>query len=200
MRDNYNNFTDAQLAALYNQQDRNAFEEIYVRYKDLLYIHAKKMLREKEQAQDVVQELFTTLLVKMGEVELKSTIKSYLYHLIQNKILDLFKHQKVRFNYVESIQNFQSKYVNNADHLALERELIKTIDEEIERLPPKMKAIFEMSRKAYLSNQEIALATNTSEENVRRQLRIALTRIRSKFTCFLCLQIMTAILWLNRNF
>lgn len=200
MRGIYHTYTDAELAALYNQQDRYAFEEIYRRYKDLLYIHAKRILHDQEQAQDVVQELFTTLLVKMGKLQLQSTINAYLYQTTQNRVLDYLRHQKVAFNYVESLQNFQPQYAKQADHRLLERELFQTMEEEINNLPPKMKAIVQMRLKQYLSNEEIALATNTSTENVRKQFREALKRIRARFTSFVCLQIITTILWYYRKY
>jgi len=200
MKADYYSYTDAQLADLYNQRDRHAFEAIYDRYWDLLYIHAKKMLRDEDQAQDVVQELFTTLLSKMGSLQLKSAFKSFLYQSTRNQVLDLIRRDKVKFDYIASIQAYYQEGEFTTDNQLLENELKRTIEEEIEKLPPKMRAIFEMSRKAYLSNQEIALATNTTEENVRKQLRQAIAKLRAKFTYFLCLQIMASLLWLNKHF
>jgi RNA polymerase sigma-70 factor (family 1) len=200
MKSNYFNYTDAQLAELYNQQDRGAFEAIYDRYWDLLYIHAKKMLHDEDQAQDVVQDLFTNLFNKMGKLELKSAFKSFLYQSTRNQVLDLIRRDKVKFDYISSIQAYYQQGENTTDNLVLEKELSRTIEQEIAKLPPKMRAIFEMSKKAYLSNQEIAEATNTSEENVRKQIRQAVNKLRSRMTCFFCLQIMAGILWLNRHF
>jgi len=200
MMANYNDYSDEQLAVLFNQQDKYAFETIYGRYKDILYIHAKKMLQDQEAARDAVQELFTNLFAQMGSFELKSTIQSYLFSSISRRIVNQMIHEKVKLKYVNNAQFYQKRYVADTDHPVLEKDLIKNIAEEIERLPPKMKAIFEMSRKAYMNNQDIAQATNTTTENVRRQLRIALERLRGKLTCFFCLQIMAAILWLNRTF
>jgi RNA polymerase sigma-70 factor (ECF subfamily) len=196
---NYNSYTDDQLASLYNKQDRSAFEEIYNRYWELLYIHAKKMLRDEDQAQDVVQELFISLLTRMGKLKLKPTFNSYLYQTIRFIILDLIRHNQVKVNYIAQIQTHYKEADSHTDNLVLENDLKRIIELEIDKLPPKMKTIFEMSRKAYLSNSEIADATNTTESNVRKQIQQAITKLRSNLTCFICLQIMTTLLWWNRT-
>jgi RNA polymerase sigma-70 factor (ECF subfamily) len=200
MKANYKSYSDAQLAKLINQHDRGAFNEIYARYWPLLYIHAKNMLHDEDQAKDIVQELFTNLLAKMGSLQLASTIKAFLYKSTRNMVLNLIKHNKVKIDYISSIQAFYQEGVFTTDEQVRENELKKEIEKEIERLPAKMRTIFEMSRKTYLSNLEIAHVTNTSEENVRKQLYKAVIRVKAKLTSFLCLQIMATIMWLNNSF
>ncbi|HWW41303.1 RNA polymerase sigma factor [Pedobacter sp.] len=200
MRANYNSYEDAQLAELYNRKDRNAFDEIYERYWDIMYIHAKNMLHDADQAKDVVQELFLSLLNRMGELKLKATFSSFLYQSIRFIVFDLIRHNQVKIDYVARIQATYQDADYTTDNLVIENELKAIIEKEIERLPPKMRAIFEMSKKAYLSNKEIALATNTSEENIKRQLRQASARVRAKIASTIYLQIMVSILWLNRHF
>lgn len=198
MRAKYNTYPDAQLADLYNLQDRSAFEAIYSRYWDVLYTHAKKMLGDEDQAQDAVQEVFMTLLNKMGEILLQSDFKSFLYQSTRYQVIRQIRKQKIRFDYVTAMKSYLNEGEWTTDNLIREKELTRIVELEIENLPPKMREIFEMSKKYYLSNQEIATATNTSVNNVKTQLVQAAKRVRAKFTCFLCLQIMVALLWSNR--
>ncbi len=198
MKANYSLYSDAQLADLLNVSDNKAFEEIYNRYWNLLFLHANKMLRDEDQAQDVVQELFANLLSQMGQFYYKSTISSYLYTSVRNMVLNLIKHDKVKLNYSDSLRDYYDQGAWTTDTLVRENELKRQIEKEIENLPAKMRAIFELSRKEYLSHKEIADTLGISEGTVKKQLYYAISKLRSKLSCFFWLQIMSLILWINR--
>jgi len=198
MRANYNSYTDAELIELLIERDMGAFETIYERYWALLYIHAKKMLHDEDQAKDIVQELFINLLSKTSRLNVKTTLRSLLYSSTRNLVITHIRREKMISNYTADVLKYAKEGEFTTDNHIREKELQTIIEYEVEKLPTKMRAIFEMSKKAYLDNRQIAKATNTTEENVRKQLRHAVTRIRSKFTCFICLQIMTTIIWMNK--
>ncbi len=65
-------------------------------------------------------------------------------------------------------------------HRVRENDLKAYIEKEIQALPPKMKQIFELSRKAHLSHKEIAEKLDTSENNVSTQITNALRILRTK--------------------
>jgi RNA polymerase sigma-70 factor (ECF subfamily) len=54
------------------------------------------------------------------------------------------------------------------------------IEEEIERLPPRMKEVFNMSRKLHMSYKEIAATLGISEETVKSQVKRALAILRPR--------------------
>ncbi|SFF06907.1 RNA polymerase sigma-70 factor, ECF subfamily [Chitinophaga sp. CF118] len=197
---NYSLYSDAQLADMINMQDISAFEEIYRRYWSLLFIHANKMLEDELQAEDVVQELFTKLLAQMGQLNYKSTISAFLYKSTRNIVLDLIRHRKVKTNYITSIKEHFKRGECTTDNRMRENELKRQIEKEIGSLPPKMRIIFEMSRKTHLTHKEIATTVNVAEGTVKKQIYYAIKVLRSKLTCILCLQIMSTILGFNRIF
>ena len=81
---------DEELSALLNGREHAAFTEIYRRYWPLLFVFSRNLLRDDDEAADVVQEIFTRLWHRAGELELTGSLKSYLYaatrHLIINHI------------------------------------------------------------------------------------------------------------------
>ena len=110
-----------------------------------------------------------------------TNLAGYLYPAIRYRIFDLFAHEKVEAKYLLSINDFISnRSISNTDHLIREKELKAHIEKEIQALPPKMRRIFEMSRKEHLSHKEIAEITETSENNVSKQIGIALKILRTK--------------------
>lgn len=170
--------SDIELCQLLKEGDRDAYTEIYERYKGLLYVHAYKMLQDSDSAEDVVQELFTRLWVKRAQLHLQRTLSAYLYTSIRNQVLDRIARQKVESRYVESLQNFMQSAPCLTDHRVRERELQTRIEKEVSTLPSKMRRVFEMSRKAYLSHKEIAEELKISEKTVKKQINNALKVLR----------------------
>jgi RNA polymerase sigma-70 factor (family 1) len=177
----YQMLSDAELTNLLKESNHDAYNEIYRRYHYLLFVHAYKKLRNEEQVKDVIQELFATLWFKREMNFISTNLSGYLYTAIRNKIFDLFAHEKVKSNYLLSFNDFiRIGSVSNTDHLVREKELKAYIEKEIQALPPKMRSVFEMSRKEHLSYKEIADKTGTTENNVSKQVNNALRILRTK--------------------
>lgn len=175
---NYTSLSDPELIDLLKAGDKLAYTHIYDRYNWLLHTHAYKKLNDREEAKDVVQGVFMTLWAKRESIELTSNLAGYLYTAIRNQILNLIAHKQVQSKYIDSIADFAEVGTVQADFQVRERELQSIIEREIALLPPKMREIFLMSRKANLTHREIALDLNLSEHTVRTQIRNALRILR----------------------
>ncbi|WP_316799746.1 RNA polymerase sigma-70 factor [Pedobacter frigidisoli] len=176
----YQDHTDLQLAALLRNSDHAAFSEIYDRYWAVLYLHARKLLNNDEEARDVVQELFTTLWKKSGQIEFNVQLSSYLYKAIRNRIFKHIGRQKLVHDYQQSLADFINEGHIDTDTLVRERELSRLIEQQIQALPPKMREVFELSRKQHLSHKEISEKLGISEHTVKRQVSNALGILRDK--------------------
>lgn len=185
----YSLLSDLELIALLKEGDAAAYTVVYNRYFNELYIHAYARLRDKEEAQDVVHELFATLWNKRAELMFKSSLPAYLYTAVRNRILDVIAHQQVESRYVTSLQHFIEEGYCITDHQVRERQLAALIEKGISELPPKMRAIFELSRKHAMSHKEIAEQLNLSEQTVRTQVKNALRILRLKLGLMLFLSL-----------
>ncbi|AOM77775.1 RNA polymerase subunit sigma-70 [Pedobacter steynii] len=185
----YSLLSDLELTALLKEGDAAAYTVVYNRYFNELYIHAYARLRDKEEAQDVVHELFATLWNKRAELMFKSSLPAYLYTAVRNRILDVIAHQQVESRYVTSLQHFIEEGYCITDHQVRERQLAALIEKGISELPPKMRAIFELSRKHAMSHKEIAEQLNLSEQTVRTQVKNALRILRLKLGLMLFLSL-----------
>lgn len=173
--------SDDELLGLLKASDHAAFNEIYHRYFQLLYIHANKKLGDEDLAKDVVQDIFTALWFKREFDQHIKDLAAYLFTSARNKIFDLFAHQQVQQKHLDSLQNFlTAKPVISTDYHIREAQLKAYIEQQIQQLPAKMRAIFEMSRKEELSYKEIAERLETSENNVSKQVNNALRILRTK--------------------
>jgi len=178
----YSKYTDTELVALLNESDHYAYTIIYDKYKFLLYAHAYKKLQDREEARDVVQEVFVTLWNKRDVINAQMNLAGYLYTALRNAILNIFAHKEVRTRYTVSMA---AHYINDyapTDHRIRSQQLASLIDREIASLPAKMQEVFVLSRKAHLSRKEIALQLEISEPTVDRQIANALKLLRARLT------------------
>jgi RNA polymerase sigma-70 factor (family 1) len=197
---NYSLLTDTELVDKLNQYDKRAFEEVYNRYWLPLFNHARRMLKDDEEAADIVQEIFSSVLEKMGTLTFRTTLPAYLFQAIRYRIINLFHREQVRYKYVQSIKAYFATEEVHADQDFRTKEMAALIEREIAALPPKMREVFELSRKAYLSNKEIADVLQISEATVKKHLVVALRKLRARLTSTLLLSFMASLLWLNRLF
>jgi len=176
----YGGLSDQDLVSLLNQGDRLAFTQIYDRYKYLLYAHAFKRLRNEEEAEDLIHDLFATLWNKRETFELKSHLQGYLYTAVRNRIFKLLAHKDIESEYISSFQQASEQASNITDYLVRENQMAMMIEKEIAALPPKMREVFELSRKHNLSHKEIAEQLGISEQTVSKQVTNALKILKTK--------------------
>ncbi|WP_353718918.1 RNA polymerase sigma-70 factor [Dyadobacter sp. 676] len=188
---NYQGYTDPALLALIAEDDDLAFAEVYRRYKGVLFLHARRILGNEEEAKDVLQELFTTLWIKRNSLRFTTSLSAYLYASVRNRIFDIIAHRKIEEKYIASLAAFIEKGEYVTDQQLLEQELKELIEKEITLLPPKMREVFELSRKENLSYKEIAEQLHVSDKTVKKQVNNALHILREKldtaFTSIACL-------------
>ncbi len=188
----YQSLTDHELFVLMQDGDKYAFEEIYERFNGLLYIYACKMVPDREDARDIVQEIFVYLWSNPN-IQIKTQLSSYLYTAVRYKIFDWLDKNKSRTNYLQSLEDFSEKGDYVTDDYIREKEFAALIEKEVSLLPSKMRVIFEMSRRQHLTQKEIAEILHLSDKTVKKQMSNALKVLRLKLTSFLLLAIILLI-------
>jgi RNA polymerase sigma-70 factor (family 1) len=178
----YSTCTDDELSLLLKDGDQQAYAIIYDRYKFLLYAHAFKKLQDREEARDVVQEVFVKLWNKRAQIDPRSNLAGYLYTTLRNTILNLFAHKEVQTRYTNSMAVYFTQEYAPTDHKIRTCQLAELIDREIAALPAKMHQVFVLSRKANLNRKEISQQLGISEATVDRQIANALKLLRARLT------------------
>ena len=185
----YHTYDEERLIELLRSGDQLAYTEIYNRYKFILHSHAWNKVRNKEEAQDVLQEVFTNLWLKRETLRADTNLSGYLYSAVRNRILDYFAHNQVKLKYVNNIKPDLIQDVPT-DHRIRENQLKALIEKEIAELPPRTREVFELSRNQHLTYREIAERLGTSEETVKKQVAGALRVLRLKLGIFIYLFIL----------
>lgn len=182
------------MVSLLKEGDATAYAEIYDRYKGPLYIHAFNLLRDREEAKDILQQVFVNLWANREHLEVKSQFAGYLYTTVKNKILKFIAHQAVESKYIASLADFAANGECLTDHKVRENQLWAIIDREVASLPEKMRIAFELSRKNNMSHKEIAEQLDISEKTVKNQVNGALKVLRVKLGMFVYLMLISHLL------
>ncbi|PSL45415.1 RNA polymerase sigma-70 factor (ECF subfamily) [Chitinophaga niastensis] len=182
----YTTYSDIELTDLLKAGKHGAFAEIYNRYIFTLLNHANNKLYDREEAKDVVHEVFTMLWSKRGSLQI-TNLSGYLYTSVRNIILNQIAHKSVRDKYILSMAHFSEQGSIKTDHLIREHQLSELIEKEIAALPVKMRNVFELNRKKHLSHREISIELNISEQTVSKHITNALRILRTKFGLYLYL-------------
>lgn len=189
---NYRSLTDNELLCLIQSGDKYAFEEVYERFNGLLYIYACKLVTDREDARDIVQEIFIYLWGNPN-IKIKSQLSAYLYTAVRYKVFDWIDKNKSKSNYLLSLEHFAGQGNCITDDYIREKEFASIIEREVSLLPAKMRQVFEMSRRQHLSQKEIAEILHLSDKTVKKQMSNALKVLRLKLTSFISIAIILFI-------
>lgn len=178
----YSHLPDHELLQALPEAGEDVFKEIFDRYWGILFLHAVKMLRDEEEARDLVQELFIDLWKRADALGSVSSLSSYLYVSVRNRVINVVAHKKTRNQLFSSLQYVLESPQLNALDLMQEKQLAAIIEDECRNLPPKMREVFELSRKSRLSHKEIARVLQISDKTVKKQVGNAIKAIKLKIS------------------
>lgn len=170
--------SDHELALSLKDGNRSAFAEIYERYWSLLLKHAIGMLKNDNLAQDAVQDVFQVLWEKHQVLDIHTSLSSFLYASVRYRILDLLKRHKIEDRFLSTLQSEIESGITSTDDAIAEKELARKIEEGLDKLPLKMRRVFELSRVYEYSYREISEELNLSDNTVKRQISNALKIMR----------------------
>ena len=166
------------MILLVKKSDKQAFDEIYERYWFKMYLAAVKRIKSDENAKDLVQDLFVSLWARRDTLVINNSLQAYLYQAIKFKIINYIEANVVKSNYLKSLDKFAFEYDDSTSESIVCNDLEQFIEAEINNLSPRVKEVFEMSRKERLTNVEIAQKLNVSEQTVKNQISKAIKTLK----------------------
>lgn len=170
-----------QLKILVAKGDEAAFRKIF----DLLFTNltqfAFSLVKSKDIATELVDEIFIRLWNKRENILSIENIRIYLYKATKNSSLNYLSRQANR-NLYEPFDdiNIQLKEEQNPESLMINNEMLNKIRQAVEALPPRCKIIFKLIREDGLKYKEVAEVLNISVKTVDAQMVIAVSQIKEK--------------------
>ena len=165
-------------------KDEGAFEILFRSYYGALLFIATDILRDRQLAEEAVQDVFIKLWKTGSTLSINSSLNSYLTTMVRNRCIDYLRAGERRIKTV-SIENpdvqlklhelgiedtFEEELFPDSSEIALKRAL--------EELPPQCRQIFVLSRFDELSNKEISEKLQISVSTVKTQIARALKKLK----------------------
>ena len=185
----YKTYSDAELIGFLKLSDQRAYTEIYHRYWSGLFICARKILRDDEDAEDCVQEVLTYIWNKKNDLVITSSVTSYLFTSVRHRAIDIINRKKKYNQYIGSLANFLEEGNSFTDEYIHEKELLQSILNVVSQLPPRTREIFMLSRFERLSQKRIAELLSITDRTVKNQVTQALKILKLKLYLFLFLSL-----------
>ncbi len=173
-------YSDEDLMREIRADNMFAFDALYWKYCKRVYKFAYSNLKIREEAENIMQDVFLNLWENRHKVEKDSSIKSYIFTITYNSAISVIrkKASETRFvEYLKSLQEINEDPVN----IKLEfNELNNMLDEIIDSLPERQKEAYLLHRDEGLKYFEISERLNISVNTIENHMSRALKTIRSK--------------------
>jgi RNA polymerase sigma-70 factor (ECF subfamily) len=174
----YRNVDDLEMYCLLQQGNEMAFTYLYNKYSHEVYLSAYVILRNEQEAKDMVQDVFTLLWTKKSKIKIESSIKGYLTltarNLSLNKLNSL-SHYKSRNAYY-----FQQNDVVEYPSLLEKSDDIEMISDLLRDVPKKQRRSIEKVYGEGKTHKEAAQDLGVSVNTIIKQVYAALKLMRTK--------------------
>ena len=169
---------DAVLLTRMGQRDENAMEEIFRRYSGAVYSVALRVLRDRGQAEDVLQEVFLQLWRHpVAFAQQRGSLGGWLVVVARNRAIDLLRRRKLTDPVEEGAL---ASSLNVADE-AERNTTMQKVRQAIAGLPDEQRKTLELAYFEGLSHTEIASRTGDPLGTVKTRIRQGLISLRKEF-------------------
>ncbi len=169
-------FALQQQVALFN--DQHAFKQLFKHYYAGLFQFAASIVKVKEVAEEIVEDLFVRIWNKRYAITNISNLRVYLYVSIKNQCLNYVTRQGdaciVDLNQLDVVC---SDLVPNPEDLMVASELLQLINKAIRELPPKCRIVYKLVKDDGLTYKEVAEVLSISPRTVENHIAAAVKKI-----------------------
>jgi len=128
----------------------------------------------------MVQETFTTMWKNLDELSSQDQLLPYLYVVLRNLTLNQYAKDEIRLRHAAECVSLAENTDYSAHQILVSKELQQIINDEIEKMPLRMKEIYILKREDQLSIREIAEKLGLSEQTVKNQLQSSSQRLKTR--------------------
>jgi len=169
---------EQELIQQLKQDNEKAFNSLFYHYHARVYNLARRFLQYKEDAEEIVQIVFTALWENRQQIDENQPLAGYILTIARHWIYNTLKKNVYRQGYIDYITGQNDSFNFKTEDIVLYNELNMLLNELISNLPPKRSEIFKLSRIEGLSYREIADQLSISESTVNTQITKSLDFIR----------------------
>ena len=170
---------EARLIEQLNAGSYDSFTQLYDQWVARLYQFVLRTVKSESVAREIVQDTFVRVWESHASINPGKSFKSYLFTIAYHRIADHFR-QQLRHPLLPDYINYASSFAtrNEAEQTLSLEDFLKHLEKAKQKLTPRQRQVFEMSKEQNLSNAEIEQQMGITNQTVRNLLSAAMQTIR----------------------
>lgn len=166
---------DILLLSRLRDGDISAIEVLYIRYAPQVKSFVSAIFKNDADTEDFIQDLFLKIWENRETVARAESFRSYLYSMVKNMVYNKIKHKRVHDRYMNS--SLRPQHYEPEERIQT-KDLLRHINEELERLTEQQSTIYRLSREEGLTYKEISSRLNISPKTVQYHISNVLAKLR----------------------
>ncbi len=154
-----------------------AFVQLFDKYSAKVYNVAYKFLDSREQAEEIVQDVFMDVWISKDKMAEVLNLNAYILGMVRKKVYDAYR-QKSSFAQLIKELSDNPQTENAVERNMQEREYEILLQRALAKLPHHQQEIFRLAREEWLSHEEIAKKLNLSRLSVKAHMKRILRVLR----------------------
>lgn len=158
--------------------DEAAFNELYNAYSKPMYLKVLRMVKNKDTADELVQELFIKLWDNRNKIDTEKSFQSFMYTIAQNLVYNYFRKVASDHNMIESLLLRGVDYDPGAEELLLNKEAAALLQQAIDQLSPQRRQAFNLCKIEGRSYEEASQIMGVSVATINSHITQSLQSIK----------------------
>lgn len=189
---------DVEMVGRLMEADPSAIQDVMSRYQTKIYNTALGIVKNPNDAQEIVQDVLFTIYRKIASFKGNSSFYTWIYRITVNfAFMKMRSRRKEKHVSIEEVRYSEGEEASMsvilpdkrklAEDRIMDREFMMRLMESIHELPDKYRRIFELRDLQQLSNEEVGQILNLSIAAVKSRIHRARAFMREKMRDFACL-------------
>jgi RNA polymerase sigma-70 factor (ECF subfamily) len=171
---------DRLLVSQLKEGSKDAYQLLFNRYAPRIFAFALSYLKRREDAEELLQEIFLRLWEIRATLDDSKNIKSLLFKICINLIYDFIRRKNIEQAYLAFAGNNDQSNTDSTWHEVIYHDMLMLMNRLVETMPDQRRLIFRLSKEDGLSNDEIAIRLQLSKRTVENQLYRAISYLRER--------------------
>lgn len=168
---------DSHLLEMLRKGSVEAFETIFKKYWHSLYLKARSKTMSHDEAEEIVQCIFSTLWEKRATM-LITHLSFYLHTAVRNRVINVIRQCATQQKYWDHYVKFIPQELSVTEAAVNYNELNGAVEAAIDHLPERSRKVFRLSRLEGRSNAEIAKLMHVSEKAIEYHITKSMRTLR----------------------
>jgi len=181
MHQKSNRNPDQELIELVTRGDKSAFKEIYSRFSQVTYNLALRMLRDKEDTEEVVQEIFLQIWNKAHSYNPeRGAVSTWILNIARSRAIDKLRSVGYRNKNIEIDEEKVNSNEDLARNIEDKDESKNVIKQALKSLPEKQRTAIELVYFEGLTHVEAAEKLNEPVGTIKTRIRLGVMKLKDK--------------------